>query len=197
MTDWLNASAGQEALRALRDDLARELGEPWHVWTDGSCVYDSPRETATKGGRGYGGWAARVEHDASSFGASLRGRVLVATNVLMEIRAALEGLRLVPPGARVVVHTDSTELVSVYYTWLERRLRARDRRHGRQWVMLASEYARMGDVEFELLGRGARDYRHKACHVAAGQEAKACRDGLPDGETHAKRQLEESRSRAA
>lgn len=170
-----------EQLAALRRELAvAEFGEPWDVWTDGSCVYE---EGAEKGGLGYGGWAALVEHEPTSFGAFERGQSRRATNVLMELAAAVEGLRLVPDRAFAVVHTDSTELVSVYHTWLagaatlrQRHDAARRRRHARQWVALAAQYARLGSVEFDLIGKGPRDNRHKRVHLAAGAEAKKARD---------------------
>jgi ribonuclease HI len=66
------------------------------VWTDGAC----------QGNPGPGGWAALVcwedgvveEHS---------GGLAHTTNNIMEMTAALEGLRSVPAGSRVCVVTDS------------------------------------------------------------------------------------------
>jgi ribonuclease HI len=77
------------------------------VWTDGAC----------QGNPGPGGWAALVcwedgvveEHS---------GGLAHTTNNIMEMTAALEGLRTVPPGARVCVVTDSRYLHDGMTSWM-------------------------------------------------------------------------------
>lgn len=144
----------------------------WHVWTDGSC---HPAET----GRGWGGWAAVVEHGSDGY--VLRGRVPETTNVRMELVAAIEGLASIPLGERVVLHTDATTILSVEHR----------RRHGGiggkgkdvdLWRDLAVQLDRLY-VRVELLGRGVRDPIHKRAHSIAGAEAKGGVRGLPNNAT--------------
>jgi ribonuclease HI len=148
----------------------------WHIWTDGSCVHsqESKYHQTPKGGVGFGGWAAVVEHDSDGF--VLRGRVAETTNVAMELVAVIEGLRAVPTGERAVVHTDSTVIVAVLDRWQRRHLQsAANRRrpvHWALWQKLAAEFDRI-HVTIDLLGRGARDPIHKRAHALAGAEAKA------------------------
>lgn len=143
----------------------------WHVWTDGSCQHGLPQ--VSKGMPGYGGWAAIVEH--GSDGRVLRGRVAQTTNVRMELRAAIEGLRVVAGGKRCVLHTDCTTLLIVYERRLWPRLSGRD---GREWRELAAEFGRL-DVEIDLITKGRRDPIHRRAHTIAGAEARAGLHKLP------------------
>jgi ribonuclease HI len=79
---------------------------PVRVWSDGSCAPNP----------GPGGWAAIIERDGRReeiSGAAPRG-----TNNIMEMTAALEGLRRAPPGAQVTVITDSEYVVKGMTQWL-------------------------------------------------------------------------------
>ena len=77
------------------------------VWTDGACQRNP----------GPGGWAALVcwedgvteEHS---------GGLAHTTNNIMEMTAAVEGLRTVPPGSRVCVVTDSRYLHDGMTSWI-------------------------------------------------------------------------------
>lgn len=141
----------------------------WHVWTDGSC---HPEEGE---GRGWGGWAAIVEH--GSDGHVLRGRVPDTTNVRMELVAMLEGLRAVPAGQPVTLHTDANTILSVVH----RRKHGGLGKHGKDidlWRELADELGRVR-VTVDLLGRGVRDPIHKRAHSIAGSEARGGVQGLP------------------
>jgi ribonuclease HI len=77
------------------------------VWTDGAC----------QGNPGPGGWAALVcwedgiveEHS---------GGLAHTTNNIMEMTAALEGMRNVPGGSRVCVVTDSRYLHDGMTSWM-------------------------------------------------------------------------------
>jgi ribonuclease HI len=77
------------------------------IWTDGACQRNP----------GPGGWAALLcwedgviqEHS---------GGLARTTNNIMEMTAALEGLRAVPPGSRVCVVTDSRYLHDGMTSWM-------------------------------------------------------------------------------
>lgn len=76
------------------------------IWSDGSC---DPNP-------GPGGWAAIIERDGRReefSGASRR-----STNNIMEMTAAIEGLRRTPPGSEVILATDSEYLVKGITQWL-------------------------------------------------------------------------------
>lgn len=81
-------------------------GERIQIYTDGAC----------SGNPGPGGWAALIVRDGAveEFG----GREARTTNNRMELRAALEALRRVPPDAPVELHTDSQYLVNGMTSWL-------------------------------------------------------------------------------
>lgn len=157
----------------------------WEVWTDGSCkcVGDGSRGDTPKGGVGFGGWAAIVEHGSDGF--VLRGRESETTNVEMELRAMIEGLREVADGERVILHTDSTVALAVRERWQrEDRLPHRPgvHRNGRPihwklWLELMAEYDRV-DVEVRLIGKGPNAV-HSRAHAYAGAEAKAGAGNLP------------------
>ncbi len=77
------------------------------VWTDGACQRNP----------GPGGWAALIcwedgiveEHS---------GGLPATTNNIMEMTAALEGLRAIPPGSRACVVTDSRYLHDGMTSWM-------------------------------------------------------------------------------
>lgn len=148
----------------------------WHVWTDGSCHHGYSQVPA--GTRGWGGWCAIVEH--GSDGAVFKGRVPETTNVRMEILAATMGLKQIPDGERVLLHTDSTVLLAVR-DWVAggRSGSVKDRRF---WNGLSAQLERV-DVVIELLGRGQRDPIHKRAHSIAGAEARGGLRNLPANAT--------------
>lgn len=73
------------------------------IWTDGAC----------RGNPGPGGWAAVVAD-----GPELSGGLPHTTNNVMEMTAALEGLRHLAPGSLVCVVTDSRYLHDGMTSWL-------------------------------------------------------------------------------
>jgi len=79
------------------------------IWTDGACM----------GNPGPGGWAAIVTVDDISAPRELSGGAPHTTNNIMEMTAALEGLRSLPDGSRVCVVTDSRYLVDGMTSWME------------------------------------------------------------------------------
>jgi ribonuclease HI len=146
----------------------------WHVWSDGSCQHGL-REVA-KGQRGWGGWAAIVEH--GSDGSVRRGRVGATTNVRMELMAAIEGLRMVPNSSSCTLHTDSTAIVVVHVRHLWPGFARYSGRDAALWRALAVQFERL-DVKIDLLGKGKRHPLHRRAHVIAGVEARAGLRNLP------------------
>lgn len=84
----------------------RALGETL-IWTDGAC----------QGNPGPGGWAALVSADDGPV-RELSGGAPHTTNNIMEMTAALEGLRSLPAPSRVCVVTDSRYLLDGMTSWL-------------------------------------------------------------------------------
>ena len=77
------------------------------VWTDGACQRNP----------GPGGWAALVCWDDGVV-EERSGGLPLTTNNIMEMTAALEGLRALPPGSRACVVTDSRYLHDGMTAWL-------------------------------------------------------------------------------
>lgn len=152
------------------------MSSQWDIWTDGSAVCDERLRVGVKGqAKLPGGWAAVVEHGIDGY--VLRGRHPATTNVRMEIRAAIEGLREVPDDELVVLHFDCTVIYSVadWMLWPSRA--AHEIRDGRLWLLLAHELRRV-DVRFDLLGKGYHPI-HQRAHAMAGAEARAMALALP------------------
>lgn len=145
----------------------------WHVWSDGSCQHGVPQAPAGVGG--WGGWCAVIEH--GSDGQVVRGRVPDTTSVRMELRAAIEGLRVVPAGSVAVLHTDCTTILSVYDRWQRGRIpRGPDRK---LWLELDAELDRIGGVHVALIEKGTADPVHRRCDKIAGAEARGGLRDLP------------------
>lgn len=144
----------------------------WHIWCDGSCQHglaNVPKKTP-----GWGGWCAIVEHGSN--GLVLRGRQPLTTNVRMELRAAIEGLRVVPEGESVVINTDCTTLLCVRDAVAgSRKPLGKDRD---LWRELAAEIA-LRTVRFHLIVKGERSDIHRRAHVIAGAEARGGLQDLP------------------
>jgi ribonuclease HI len=77
------------------------------LWTDGAC----------QGNPGPGGWAAVICWDDGEV-EERSGGLPHTTNNVMEMTAALEGLRALPTGSRAVVVTDSRYLHDGMTSWL-------------------------------------------------------------------------------
>jgi ribonuclease HI len=77
------------------------------LWTDGAC----------SGNPGPGGWAAVIRWEDGEV-EELSGGDPHTTNNIMEMTAALEGLRSIPDGSRVCVVTDSRYLHDGMTAWI-------------------------------------------------------------------------------
>jgi len=111
----------RSASRALPGDLPEAARGEVLVWTDGACRRNP----------GPGGWAALVCWD-DGVTEERSGGLPHTTNNVMEMTAALEGLRSVPDGSRVCVVTDSRYLHDGMTSWM-----ARWKRRG--WTTAAGE----------------------------------------------------------
>ncbi|MFO7952012.1 MAG: ribonuclease HI [Bacillota bacterium] len=81
----------------------------YDVYTDGAC----------SGNPGPGGWAAVIMHDDKV--EEISGYENMTTNQRMELQAAVEALKQVPPGSKVRLHSDSAYLVNCFnHGWLTR-----------------------------------------------------------------------------
>lgn len=138
----------------------------WLVWSDGSARSGA---SVAKGGRCPGGWAAVVEH--GSDGEVVRGREPDTTNVLMEFRAAIEGLRVTPRGAEVELFTDCTTLQRALYEWANGTLAKCKAKDVAVWREFASAVARRR-VRLVLLEKRVRPAQHLRAHVIAGAQAR-------------------------
>jgi ribonuclease HI len=78
------------------------------IWTDGAC----------SGNPGPGGWAAIVIPHEDAEPIELSGGEKHTTNNRMELSAALEGLRSLPDGSKVVIVTDSQLMLNSMTKWL-------------------------------------------------------------------------------
>lgn len=132
------------------------------VYADGSCL----------GNPGPGGWGvviiepggAESEHSGGSSH---------TTNNRMELTAAIEGLRRLPPGARVLLRSDSEYLVkSINLKW--RRNANLD-----LWRELDAEIARRA-VKFEWVrGHAADELNNRADRLALAQARGVLAEGKP------------------
>lgn len=155
----------------------------FHVWTDGSAI----TEPRSRGGcRTFpGGWAAVIERGSDGY--VIRGREAGTTNVRMEIRAVIEGLKAIPGGESVTIHFDATVIFSVRERWARDQLAPELlRRHDDRdlWWELAAQFDRLhaeipNRVVTDMIGRGSFPI-HRRAHQIAQSEARAVANGLPD-----------------
>ena len=79
------------------------------IYTDGAC----------RGNPGPGGWGAVIVFPDGS-GKEIKAATEETTNNRMELSAAIEALRLCPPGAKVELYTDSVYLREGMENWLKK-----------------------------------------------------------------------------
>jgi ribonuclease HI len=102
------ASGLRQRSRSLPGHLPDAAPGEVLVWTDGACQRNP----------GPGGWAALLCWE-DGIVEERSGGLAVTTNNIMEMTAALEGLRALPSGSRVCVVTDSRYLHDGMTSWME------------------------------------------------------------------------------
>jgi ribonuclease HI len=150
--------------------------ETHYVDADGSCL----------GNPGPGGWAAVIVKPGGVSN-TIFGGDPATTNNRMELTAAIEGLRIIPNGARVVLRTDSQYVVKTMMLGWKRK------QNVDLWEKLDREVEQR-EVRFEWVeghaGDPLNEEADRTARNAAGTAAKTGRvhyHGLPimDGEQKA------------
>jgi ribonuclease HI len=113
--------------------------ETHYVYADGSCL----------GNPGPGGWAAVIVKPGGVSN-TIYGGDPATTNNRMELTAAIEGLRIIPNGTRVVLRTDSQYVVKTMTLGWKRKLNLD------LWEKLDHEVGQR-DVRFEWVEGHAGD----------------------------------------
>src|SRR5436305_826766 len=101
------ASSTRRGSKSLPGGLPKAGPGEVLVWTDGACQRNP----------GPGGWAALVRWEDGVV-EEHSGGLALATNNIMEMTAALEGLRALPSGSRVCVVTDSRYMHDGMTSWM-------------------------------------------------------------------------------
>ncbi|MBC8741888.1 ribonuclease HI [Paraburkholderia sp. UCT31] len=73
---------------------------------------------SSRGNPGASGWGVFVKNEVTGEEIELFGGVARATNQQMELTAAIEALKSLPAGQRVVLHTDSQYVVKGINEWI-------------------------------------------------------------------------------
>lgn len=146
------------------------------IWTDGAC----------SGNPGPGGWAALVvwPDDGEDAVQELSGGLAHTTNNIMEMTAALEGLRALPAGSRACVVTDSRYLLDGITSWLPgwkrkgwKTAAGKPVKNKELWLALEAEVARHEAVRWHWvrghvgnhLNERADELAVAAAYAAAGR----------------------------
>lgn len=138
------------------------------VYTDGACI----------GNPGPGGWAAIIR-DRNGSERILAGNAMRTTNNRMELSAALQALRVLPEGVRVLLRTDSRHLAdAIEQGWAERwrahgwkRNRRERAENSDLWEQLLAELERRS-VRIEWVRSHNGDRLNERCDAIARQEAE-------------------------
>jgi ribonuclease HI len=134
--------------------------ETHYVYADGSCL----------GNPGPGGWAAVIVKPAGVSN-TIYGGDPATTNNRMEMTAAIEGLRIIPNGTRVVVRTDSQYVVKTMTLGWKRK------QNLDLWEKLDHE-AGQRDVRFEWVeGHAGDPLNEEADRVARNAAVTAAKTG--------------------
>jgi ribonuclease HI len=113
---WVRGHSG-DPLNERVDDLAREAR--LEITPDLTVSPDAPRiylRASCKGNPGPGGWGVVLESKEGTTQAS--GSEPETTNNRMEVRAAIEGLKLLPPGSEAQLLTTSDYLYQGATNWI-------------------------------------------------------------------------------
>jgi ribonuclease HI len=109
------AASPRRRIKSLPGDLPDAAPGEVLVWTDGACRGKGGAGAGT--GAGPGGWAALVSWDDGVL-EEFSGGLAHTTSNIMEMTAALEGLRALPSGSRVCVVTDSRYVHDGMTSWM-------------------------------------------------------------------------------
>jgi ribonuclease HI len=142
------------------------------VWTDGAC----------QGNPGPGGWAAIVCLPDGSV-TEHSGGLPHTTNNIMELTAALEGLRSLPGGGNVCVVTDSKYVSDGMTSWMAGWVRrgwktaaGKPVKNQDVWRALATETERHADVRWKWVkGHVGNELNERADVLAVTAAAAAAR----------------------
>lgn len=159
---WVKGHAGDE-LNERVDQLAREarlaITPPEEIADDVPRLY---LRASCKGNPGPGGWGVVLDMDEETIEAS--GRARQTTNNRMELTAAIEGLKLLPPGSAVQLFTTSDYLYQGATRWISGWRQ-------RNWQKKGGEPIANADL-WQQLDALSRDYRIKWIN-AKGQDLPA------------------------
>src|SRR3984893_19008947 len=134
--------------------------ETHYVYADGSCL----------GTPGPGGWAAVIVKPGGVSN-TIYGGDPATTNNRMELTAAIEGLRIIPNGTRVVLRTDSQYVVKTMTLGWKRKQNAD------LWEKLDHEVEQR-DVHFEWVeGHAGDPLNEEADRKARGAAMTAAKSG--------------------
>lgn len=165
------------------------------MYTDGSCfqgsVVDSTGKELRRTTRGYGGYAAIVEHGHDGW--VVRGHAADTTSTAMELEAVLAGLHSVPNHLPVRVYTDCTLVLHVHDQWRRKALPSprNAAMWGRlQWLELGALFDVRAPVAIHLVRRRDRNdpalrlhaLAHQRAHAFAQHEARLLRQGVAEGD---------------
>jgi ribonuclease HI len=141
------------------------------IWTDGAC----------QGNPGAGGWAAVLADEQGAVVAERSGGLPHTTNNIMEMTAALEGLRALPDEARAVVVTDSRYLHDGMTSWLAGWKKRGWKTAGGDpvknqelWQALEAEAGRLAGVRWHWVrGHVGTELNERADELAVAAAARA------------------------
>ena len=157
-----------------------------YVYADGSCL----------GNPGPGGWAAVIVKP-SGVSRTIYGGDPATTNNRMELTAAIEGLRMIPTGTRVVLRSDSQYVVKTM------NLKWKRKQNVDLWEKLDAEIG-LRPVKFEWVeghaGDPLNEEADRHARAAAGTAAKTGRvhyHGLSIVEEHPEEHRTEAEATAS
>lgn len=155
--------SGRAPSKLLGDDVPRI-----ELYTDGAC----------SGNPGPGGWACVLKHPATGSRKELSGGEAQTTNNRMELRAAIEGLRLLKTPTRVDLTSDSKYVLDGLSSWLAGWKKKGWKTASKQpvknqdlWQVL-DELIQMHEVHFHWIKGHSAHPENERCDELAVLEAK-------------------------
>lgn len=155
--------SGRAPSKLLGDDVPRI-----ELYTDGAC----------SGNPGPGGWACVLKHPATGSRKELSGGEAQTTNNRMELRAAIEGLRLLKTPTRVDLTSDSKYVLDGLSSWLAGWKKKGWKTASKQpvknqdlWQVL-DELIQMHEVHFHWIKGHSAHPENERCDELAVMEAR-------------------------